>query len=136
FITSVAGGSFNAGDTIQIQFEYAADTNTRNVANETPVWQIDSFKLTQGGRAQQSVSFSVAATASRTPVFYQWYRNNGSGFQAIAGANSATYSFVPVCNDNGAKYQVQIYIPGAQANSQVATLTVAQPNTPPKFALT
>src|SRR5207244_11859173 len=44
FITSVAGGSFNGGDTNQIQLEDAVATNLRKVTSETPLWLIDSFK--------------------------------------------------------------------------------------------
>src|SRR6185503_10976444 len=79
FITSVASGTFAAGDTIRIQFMAAADTNTRG---QVPNWQIDSVQINQGGGAAHSVTFNAAVTASRTPIFYQWYRDNGSGFVA------------------------------------------------------
>jgi hypothetical protein len=86
-------------------------------------------------------SFSVGVTASTTgntnpPVFYQWYRDSGTGFASIAGANSNTYSFVALASDNGARFRAQVYIPGATATSSVATLTVTgtgTPNTPPQF---
>ena len=78
FITSRATGNFNAGDTIRIRFAYSADTNTRGAV---PNWQIDHVVLSMGGGAQP-VTFSVAATASKTPVLYQWYRDSGSGFVA------------------------------------------------------
>src|SRR5262249_18416595 len=114
----------------------AADTNTRNLNNETPCWQIDSVQLTQGGGAAQTVTFSAAVNASHGPIFYQWYRDNGSGFVAIAGANGASLTFPPACNDNGARFRVAVYIPGATVTSDIATLTVTAPNTAPRFALT
>src|SRR6266542_748552 len=139
FITSIAaGGNYNAGDTIVIRFYAASDTNTRG---KVPNWQIDHVTLDQGQSGPQNVTFSTAVSASNPgttnpPIFYQWYRDDGSGFTAILGANSATYSFLPACGDNGARFRVQVYTPGAVVTSDAATLTVAAPNTAPSFALT
>ena len=95
----------------QVQFMAANDGNTQGTYQ--PNWQIDSVRVTQG--ATQPSAFSVTATAVPGPVFYQWYRDDGSGFQVIAGANGSTYSLLPACSDNGAKFRVNIYTPGALA---------------------
>src|SRR6266508_4861135 len=97
---------------------------------------VDATFVAQGGGAAQTVTFTAAVDASRTPIFYQWYRDNGSGFVAITGANAASYTFPPACNDNGARFRVAVYIPGATVTSSSAMLTVTALNTAPRFALT
>jgi hypothetical protein len=124
-VTTVSLGLFNPGDTVQIQFYAASDTNTRG---QVPNWEIDQVELTQGN-GEPNVTFSVGAigvnsASSNAPQTYQWYRNNGGGWNAIAGANSSSYSFVPVLADNNAQFRVVVYIPGASATSDTATLTV------------
>src|SRR6185503_18291903 len=70
------------------------------------------------------------------PVFYQWQRNNGSGYSDISGAYGATYSFNPSLADNGAKFRALISSPGSACiTSSEGTLTVIQMNTAPKFDL-
>jgi len=134
YITSIANlGNFNAGDTVRIQFMAASDTNTRG---KVPNWQIDSVGAT-GLQGSQLVTFSTAiSTSGNGPVFYQWYRDSGSGFVPIQGANSASYSLLPACSDSGARFRVQVYVPGALVTSQPATVTVTAPNTTPLFVLT
>jgi hypothetical protein len=47
FITSIADlGAFNSGDTVQLEFLYAGDTNTKGPF--LPSWQIDSVIVNQG----------------------------------------------------------------------------------------
>jgi hypothetical protein len=131
FITSVASlGTFNAGDVVRVRFMAAADTNTRGPS--TPNWEIDSVQLVQGSAL--TVTFSVGASgvnASGTnpPKTYQWFRNTAAGWVPISGANGTSYTFAPQPSDNGAQFRVVVYIPGANATSSVATLTIggAQP---------
>ncbi len=129
FITSIASlGAFNAGDTVRVQFIAAADTNTRG---QVPNWQIDSVMIAPG--SSSNVTFTVGANASPSPTFYQWDRNCGSGYQPISGANGSSYTLIPTLADNGCRFRVRIYVPGAAAVSGEAVLTVVQPNTPPRF---
>ena len=136
-ITTIAAlGNFTVGDKVQIRFIYAGDTNTRGA--NVPNWQIDSVQVNQGGGAAQSVTFTVGYQASKvgetTPTtFIQWFRDNGSGFQIVPGANNASLTFTPVLADNGAKFRAQVFILGANETSAAATLSVATPNTAPKF---
>ena len=96
-----------------------------------------SVVINPGGGAQ-NVTFTLGYQASKpgetTPTtFIQWFRDNGSGFNIIPGANSANLTFTPVLADNGATFRAQVFILGANATSSSATLTVATPNTPPTF---
>ena len=128
-VTSVAAlGAANVGDVIRVQFLAANDTNTRNTS---PQWEISRVVLTQGG-GNASVNFSVVAAGGSTAnpntgIYYQWNRNG----VPIPGANGSSYGINPVLADNGAKFSVNVYVPGATTVSREATLTVAQPNTPP-----
>ena len=116
---------------MSVEFAYGGDTNTRG--QFTPTWEIDSFEITEGNAGQQTANFTVLATGTRSPLLIQWQRNTGEGFSDIANANSPTYSLLPGLADNGAQFRAVIYIPGAVATSDVATLAVNQPNTPPQF---
>ncbi len=126
YVVSRAGlGTFNPGDTIRVQFIAASDTNTRGAV---PNWEIDDIVMTQGNGAA-GATFTVGtsattATSANPPRFYQWFRNNGSGFVAIPGANSASYTLVPSAGDSGAQFRVVVYVPGTSATSATATLTV------------
>ena len=125
-------GFFNTGDTVKVRFVYGADTNTGGP--NKPSWEITSVKLTDGN-APSTVTFTFGATAvvpgnANPPVFYQWYRNGN----LIPGANGTSYTFAPVLADNGAKFSCNAYTLGGSVASREATLTVAQPNTPPTFA--
>lgn len=76
-----------------------------------------------------SVQFSVAVTYTGTqPPIYQW-RTNGID---IPGAIAATYQ-TPVLTlaDSGKIYSVKVTVPGAEATSNPATLTVSVDNVPP-----
>jgi hypothetical protein len=130
YVTSTASvGQLNVGDTITLRFLFAADTNTRG--NFLPSWEITDVKVTEGSSAV-NVSFQVGATASGS-IFYQWDRDNGSGFSPVPDANGPTLTLIPKVSDNGARFRVRLYTPGATVTSETVTLTVIQPNTPPQF---
>jgi hypothetical protein len=84
-------------------------------------------------------NFTVAvnATTGGAPaqnIFYQWYRQRPGGqWETIGGATSATYGPTVTLADNGNKYRVAIYVPGATATSSEATLTAYHVNTAPRF---
>jgi hypothetical protein len=69
-----------------------------------------------------------------TSAFYQWYRMTpGGDWAPIGGAVTATYAPTVSVADNGNKYRVAIYVPGATATSAEATLSTYHINTAPKF---
>lgn len=79
-----------------------------------------------------SVAFSIGTTGAVASV--QWERNSGSGFTAISGANSATYTLTPVgLSDSGSQFRAVITGPGAcgTTTSSAATLIVNPDTTPP-----
>jgi hypothetical protein len=84
--------------------------------------------------ANENVTFTVGATGTSplgTNLVYQWFRNG----DPIAGATSATLELNRVQTaDNGAAYSVLVAVPGAQATSSEATLTVTPDVTPPTIA--
>jgi hypothetical protein len=84
-------------------------------------------------------SFTVGINATTggeptTSAFYQWYRMRpGGNWEPIGGAVTATYAPTVGLADDGNKYRVAIYVPGATATSAEATLDVYHVNTAPKF---
>jgi hypothetical protein len=70
-------------------------------------------------------SFSSAATGSPTPSA-QWQRspNRGKTWSNVAGANSATYSFVTTAAESGYWYRVMYINSLGRAYTTAATLTV------------
>lgn len=85
-----------------------------------------------------TASFTVAATGSPTPLFYQWQRAApGSGtFTNVPSGNGTTYTTptLSVAADNGAQYRAVVWVPGRTTNSTAATLTVVLDTTPPTLA--
>jgi len=138
FITSTANlGFFLSGDVIQIEFLYAGDTNTRG--EFVPSWEINELTLTQGIAAQQPARFTVAMSGNvggnaSPAISYQWERNCGAGWALIPGATSPVLTFDVRLADNGCRFRVRGFVPGANVTSAEAVLTVVQPNTPPSFA--
>jgi len=84
----------------------------------------------------QAAAFSVIASGS--PVLtYQWQRNNGGGWNNIAGATASTYSLAsPLLSDNGAQFRVVVTNGSGNATSSAATLTVTTNQAPTATILT
>ncbi|MBL9135206.1 MAG: hypothetical protein JNK85_05030 [Verrucomicrobiales bacterium] len=83
--------------------------------------------------AYKPATFSATVTATSTyttNISFQWYKNG----IAIPGANASTLTIaVPQPADNAAKIKVLASVPGAQATSSEATLTVTE-SQPPAIA--
>lgn len=76
--------------------------------------------------AGSSTSFTVEASGEE--ISYQWQVDNGdgSGFQDISGATSATYRvYTEDCSMNGYRYQCLVSNREGSATSDAATLTVS-----------
>jgi len=74
--------------------------------------------------AGQPVTFTSDVVGSG-PLTYQWYFD---GTNAIAGANSATYTIPTVLNNNAGSYSLFVSNPTSSATTRAALLTVS--NTP------
>ena len=135
YVTSVVSlGDLNAGDTVQLRFLYAGDTNTKGPF--TPSWEINSVEFSpalESNYADSAVTFTTVAEATLnsapTPVAYQWQRNTGAGFLDIAGATATTYSLVPSARDSGTVFRCIVRSPGAEATSTEARLDVVPRHT-------
>jgi len=80
----------------------------------------------------QTAAFSVGATgvtvSGVAPLAYQWQKKVVGTFEDIAGANSASYTTPTLlAGDSGTQYRALVFIPGANATSSVATVTVGTP---------
>ncbi len=69
-----------------------------------------------------NASFTVATSSAG--VTYQWQVSTGGPFTNIAGATSATYSFLAAQADDGNQYQVVISTPCGSTTSTPVALTV------------
>jgi hypothetical protein len=85
------------------------------------------------------VNFSVVATGTAsglptTDIYYQWQRQRPGGeWTPIPNAVGAAYGPTVTLADNGSKYRVRIYVPGAAATSAEVSLDVYHINTAPKY---
>lgn len=83
-----------------------------------------------------AATFNAAATVAGAPaseLAFQWQRDDGAGgFTNIFGASGSTYSPNVTLADNGARFRVVAFVPGASATSSAATLTVTADTTPPR----
>jgi murein DD-endopeptidase MepM/ murein hydrolase activator NlpD len=79
----------------------------------------------------QTATFSVVASGT-APFTYQWLQNTGSGFTAISGANSSSYTTpVTTSNNDGNTFEVMVTNSVNSVTSNTVTLTVtAAPSTP------
>jgi hypothetical protein len=132
FVESRANlGTLNAGDSVSVQFIGAWDEGT--VQQPPPGWEITSVEFSptvENRNADGTVTFSVQATATlgtqpNVPIAYQWQRKQGGVFVDVAGANAASFTLLPTVTDDGAVFRCKLISPGASAQTQEATLTVA-----------
>lgn len=107
------GGGSNTGVLVKVRFSQAPS--------------ISAQPQNQTAAVGATVSFSVTASGS-PPLRYQWQRND----VAIAGATSASYSFVASAGDNNSTYRVVVSNASGSTTSNRATLTVtsSNPNAP------
>lgn len=75
-----------------------------------------------------ATNFSVMATSTYAPIFYQWQRNGVD----IPGANAATYATPRLLRtDQGVQFRCLVSVPGRCLTSSVATVTVTLDNAVP-----
>jgi hypothetical protein len=129
------------GDFGQVAFRYEGDTTPAGSlqpmqtqylstwANpDEAIITFDQDPVDTATPENTTATFTVQVTASPTPVVYQWQRAapGSATFTDIAGANGASYTtpVLKVATDNGAKYRVEISVPGKTEVSAEALLTV------------
>ncbi|HON09123.1 MAG TPA: hypothetical protein PLW02_13585, partial [Verrucomicrobiota bacterium] len=81
-----------------------------------------------------TATFVVNAQVENVPaneLSYKWQVNSGSGFVDIPNAKSNTLTVVGSLSNNGYQYRAIAYVPGASAESQIATLAVNPDSEPP-----
>ncbi len=129
FITSFADlGEFQPGDTVQVQFVAAGDTNS---GGRVPNWQINSVRLEWG--TLPSPLFEVRSVAvvpgiANPPIAYQWEQDCGEGFMPIPGATSASYSPAENPSLHGCSFRLRVFTLGASAASAPALLAIINPS--------
>jgi glucose/arabinose dehydrogenase len=100
--------------------------------------QIAPEVVQQPGNVLASVGYDATftASASGTPeLSFQWQRHNGTEFENIPGAQSASYTADDVTlADNGAQFRVIVTNAYGLATSNVATLSVTT-NVPPQVVI-
>ncbi len=96
---------------------------------------ISTQPVNQSVTAGASATFTVAASGNPAPTF-QWERSpNGSGWTAISGATSASYTLSGVqLTDNGSSYRCKATNSQGSASSNPATLTVSAALTAPSIS--
>lgn len=94
--------------------------------------------VSQGVAANQTVSFTAAASGDPTPtVQWQISTDHGATFTDIAGATSTTYTFTATANQDGDEYRAVFTNSQGTAMTTAASLTVTSsptstpPATPP-----
>lgn len=93
------------------------------IVNVAP--QVVNHPQNQTVNPGSAVSFSATATGA-APLTWQWQRSNdGVAWNAIDGANAATYSLTAQVADNGARFRVVISNNFGNATSNAATLAVS-----------
>jgi hypothetical protein len=133
--SSVILGSFQANDTIAVQFVGAWDDCS---TGETPSWVIRNVSLAYGTAARAS-TFVAAATATRqgqpTSFTYQWQRNDGAGFTDIPNENSASLRIFPTAADFTAFFRLVVKVPGKELVSTSVKLIQGSTNPPPEISI-
>ncbi len=105
---------------------------TLTVSATAPVLTITPQPASISATAGAQASFTVGGTCSSGSLAVQWQRQatGGASFADIAGATSATYSFMSVLGDDGAMFRAVLNCSGQSSTpSNVATLTVTAPGT-------
>lgn len=98
---------------------------------------ISSSPVSLTGSENTHVTFTAAGTGTPAPVVLQWQRAEAGSetYVDIAGATGTSYTtpILKQATDNGAKYRVEVRVPGKTQSSGVATLTVIIDSTPPSI---
>jgi hypothetical protein len=149
YVSSNAGASFTAvanaksttltftttlsenGYEYEAIFSNSAGKATTNAATLTVSAPVNSAPVVTTQPTNQSVSagatatFSAAASGYPTPsVQWEVEASGASGFTAVAGATSTTYSFVASASQNGSQYEAVFTNSQGSATTNPATLTV------------
>lgn len=146
FITSIARlGTFNAGDTLSIQFLAAWDDCAQG---QVPNWEIDSVEfsppledrrpapvftdptLPADAAVQEGKSHTLRAVATGQ-TRQQWFKDG----LAIPGATALTYTIASMSEADAGQYHVEAYNAIGLAASRVATISIVQDETPPVMVL-
>ena len=122
-----------SGDTGMITEEdpaAAAFTNTRVLAVTPDHSNTSTIELTTG----MSGALSVTAIGGKAPYSYQWYASTGSGFEALADANSPEFRTPAVTMDNNGDQYYCVVTDAAQNSVQsgIFTIQVSNPAQLPK----
>ena len=142
YLASVARlGTFNAGDTISVQFLAAWDDCAQG---QVPNWEIDSIEYVPPVEDRRPIptftnpalpaNAAVVETRSHTlsvavtgQTSLQWFRNS----VPIPGANSTNYTIVSMSAADAGSYQVQAVNAIGTAFSRIATVTLVPDTQPP-----
>jgi hypothetical protein len=118
------------GNRYRAVFTTSAGTATTNDALLTVTFApaIVTHPTNQTVGAATIVTFTAAANGNPTPTL-QWQvsTNGGVSFGDIAGATSATYSFMVASGDNGKRYRAVFTNSSGSATTNTAILTVVPP---------
>jgi hypothetical protein len=142
YLASVARlGTFNAGDTISVQFLAAWDDCSQG---QVPNWEIDSVEYVPALEDRRPIpvftdptlpanAAVVEGTAHTLKVTVtgqtslQWFRNSAP----IPGANGTTYTITNMSPADVGQYQVQAANSIGTASSRIATVTLVPDTQPP-----
>jgi len=93
-----------------------------------PEITITSQPASVGVGTTETATFSVTATVypDYAPLAYQWYEDDGGGFDAISGATGTSVSITNTnASKDGYEYRVVITSGDTTATSGIATMTVS-----------
>jgi len=137
---AITSNGDNVGGTSRY-IQYRADLSTTNTS-VTPVLQDFQISCTQANAAPQvttqpssqnrcassSVSFTSAASGAPSPTVQWQVNSDGSTWNNISGATSATLTFTATSGDDGNQYRAVWTNTSGSVNSDPATLTVTTIN--------
>jgi hypothetical protein len=93
-----------------------------------PAITITTQPASVGVGTTETATFSVVASVFPTyaPLSYQWYENDGGGFDAISGATETSVSITNTdASKDGYEYRVTIVSGDTSVTSGIATMTVS-----------